>query len=134
MSEANVALVRGLYDAFARGDIPAVLGAMSPDIVWMEAENFAYADGNPYKGPDAVVTGVFARLGGEWEGFTAVPETYLDAGNAVIMVGRYAGTYKATGRAIDAEVAHFWRIEDGRAVAFRQMVDTLAAARAMGSA
>jgi len=40
---------------------------MSPDIQWNEAENFVYADGNPYVGPDAVVNGVFARLGAEWE-------------------------------------------------------------------
>jgi len=129
MSEANVAVVRGLYDAFARGDIPAVLGAMSPDIVWNEAENFIYADGNPYRGPEAVLTGVFARLGGEWDGFAAKPEEYLDAGDTVVALGRYAGTYKATGRALDAWMAHVWRLEDGRAVEFRQLVDTLAAAR-----
>ena len=133
MSEANVAVVRGLYDAFARGDIPAVLGAMSPDIVWNEAENFPYADGNPYRGPDAVLAGVFARLGGEWDGFAARPEDYLDAGDTVVVLGRYGGTYKATGRRLDAWMAHVWRIEDGRAVAFRQLVDTLAAARTMES-
>ena len=133
MSDANVALVRGIYEAFGRGDIPAVLGAMSPDIVWLEAENFAYADGNPYRGPEAVVSGVFARLGGEWDGFHVVPQDFLDAGDTVIMLGRYGGIFKATGRAIDAEVAHLWRIEDGRAASFRQLVDTLAAARAMGT-
>jgi hypothetical protein len=133
MSEANVALVRGLYDAFARGDIPAVLGAMSPDIVWNEAENFIYSDGNPYRGPEAILSGVFARLGGEWDGFAAVPEQFLDAGDTVVMLGRYGGTYKATGRSLDAWMAHVWRIEDGKAVAFRQLVDTLAAARATGT-
>jgi len=28
----NVKLLKDLYDAFGRGDIPTVLGAMSPDI------------------------------------------------------------------------------------------------------
>jgi uncharacterized protein len=134
MSEANVALVRGVYEAFARGDIPAVLGAMAPDIVWNEAENFPYADGNPYVGPDAIVAGVFARLGGDWDGFAALPEEYLDAGDTVIVLGHYGGTYKATGRPLDAWMAHVWRIADGRAVEFRQLVDTLATARATGAA
>jgi len=134
MSEANVAVVRGLYEAFARGDIPAVLGAMSPDLVWNEAENFIYADGNPYRGPEAVLTGVFARLGSEWDGFVAKPEEYLDAGDTVVALGRYAGTYKATGRPLDAWMAHVWRLEDGRAVEFRQLVDTLAAVRVTGTA
>src|SRR5258705_402722 len=31
---ANVALVKGLYEAYARGDIPAILAASAPDIDW----------------------------------------------------------------------------------------------------
>lgn len=132
MPQSNVDIVRGVYEAFGRGDIPAVLGAMSPDIEWNEAENFAYADGNPYCGPDAIVGGVFARLGGEWHGFAAVPEEYLDAGDTVVVLGRYRGTYKATGEAMDAQMAHIWRIEGGKAVRFQQHTDTLQAAQVMG--
>ena len=40
MSAENVAVVKGIYQAFATGDVPAVVGAMSPDIEWNEAENF----------------------------------------------------------------------------------------------
>ena len=35
----NVRLLKNLYDAFGRGDIPSVLGAMSPDIKWYQAES-----------------------------------------------------------------------------------------------
>ena len=62
MSAENVAIVRGIYNAFAAGDVAGVLAAMSPDLVWHEAENFPYADRNPYRGPQAVASGVFARL------------------------------------------------------------------------
>ncbi len=48
MSEKNVDLVQSMYGAFARGDVPAVLESMDSEIVWNEAENFPYADGNPY--------------------------------------------------------------------------------------
>src|ERR1017187_9682181 len=50
MSQANVDLIQSLYAAFARGDGPAVLASMDPAIVWNEAENFLYADRNPYVG------------------------------------------------------------------------------------
>ncbi|TMJ14756.1 MAG: nuclear transport factor 2 family protein [Alphaproteobacteria bacterium] len=132
MPQDNVATIRSLYAAFAAGDVPAVLALMAEDIVWNEAENFPYADGNPYVGPQAVLEGVFARLGGEWDGFAAVPEEYLDAGETVVVLGRYRGTFKATGRALDAELAHVWRLRDGKAAAFRQFTDTLQAARVMG--
>ena len=46
--------IRSLYDAFAQGDVPTVLGSFDPEIVWMEAENINYADRNPYRGPQAV--------------------------------------------------------------------------------
>jgi ketosteroid isomerase-like protein len=134
MSRENVELVQSIYAAFASGDIPGIVSLMAPDIEWNEAENFPYADGNPYRGPDAILGGVFARLGGEWDGFAAVPHEFLDAGDAVLVLGRYSGTYKATGRSVDAEMAHLWRIADGKAAHFRQLTDTLQFARATGAA
>jgi len=134
MSQENVALIRGLYDGFAAGDVAAVLGAMSPDIVWNEAENFPYADGNPYVGPDAIAQGVFARCIGEWDGFTVTIDEILDAGDTVVALGRYSGTYKATGAPIDAQLAHVWRIEGGKAARFQQYADTAQVARATGAA
>ena len=35
---SNVQMMRDLYDAFGRGDIPTVLAAMDPGIEWHEAE------------------------------------------------------------------------------------------------
>ena len=134
MSQENVAVVRGIYQAFGSGDVPAVLGAMSPDIVWNEAENFPLADRNPYVGPNAILEGVFARLAADWDGFAVGIEELLDAGDAVVALGRYRGTHRATGRAIDAQLVHIWRIEDGKAKAFQQLTDTLQIGRAAGSA
>ena len=132
MSQENVELIRGLYEAFARGDVGDVMGRMSPDIEWNEAENFPYSDGNPYVGPGAIAAGVFARCGSEWDGFAAVPEEYLDAGDTVVVLGRYNGSYKATGRPQNAQMVHVWRIRDGKAAAFQQYVDTLQVARVTG--
>ena len=134
MSQENVALVRGIYDSFAAGDVPAVLGAMSPDIVWNEAENFPLADRNPYVGPDAIVQGVFARLAEQWIGFGVEVDELLDAGDAVIALGHYRGSYRATGKPIRAQLAHVWRIADGKAASFQQYTDTLQVARATGDA
>ena len=134
MSAENVAVVKGIYEAFATGDIPAVLGAMSPDIEWNEAENFPYSDGNPYRGPDAILGGVFARIGGEWDGFAVEPSEFVDGGDTVVMTGRYTGTYKATGRSMNPQVAHFWTLHGGKVVQFQQLVDTLAVARCTGAA
>lgn len=134
MSRENVDLIRAVYEAFSTGDVPAVLSMMSPDIVWNEAENFPYADGNPYTGPEAVLSGVFGRLGGDWDGFAALPEEFLDAGDTIVVLGRYRGTFKSTGMTMDAQMAHVWRVADGKVAAFQQYTDTLQAARVTGTA
>ena len=130
MSNADV--IRGVYAAFQKGDIPAVLGAMAPDIVWNEAENFPYADKNPYIGPDAILAGVFARLGGEWDGFSVKEEELIDAGDTIVTLGRYGGAPKATGNKINAQFAHIWKFKNGKIVNFQQYTDTLQTMLAMG--
>ena len=134
MSRQNVDLIKGIYDAFAVGDVAGVLGRMSPNIVWNEAESFPYADGNPYIGHDAVVKGVFARCIGEWDGFAVAVEELLDAGDTVVAFGRYRGTYKATGRAQNTQFVHVWRIAGGKAAHFQQHADTLQVARVIAAA
>ncbi len=134
MSGQNAELIRGIYSAFAAGDVEGVLGAMSPDIVWNEAENFPYADGNPYVGPMAVATGVFARCAGEWDGFTVEVDEILDAGDTVVALGHYLGAYKATGRSMRTQFAHVWRVSGGKATRFQQYADTLQAHRVTAAA
>lgn len=133
MSAENVAIVRSLYHAFAEGDVAAVLGKMSPDIVWMEAENFPYADRNPYRGPEAVAQGVFARCVGEWNGFAVAMDDLIDGGDRVVALGRYRGECKMTGRRMHPQAVHVWTLRDGKVVAFQQYVDTLEVARATGA-
>ena len=124
MSEENVNVVRGMYEAFGRGDIPAVIAALDPRVEWWEAENFIYADGNPYVGPQAVLAGVFARIGDEWEGFEVSPEEVLDAGETVVGRGYYSGTYKRNGERVRAQFAHLFTFRGGKVVKFQQYTDT----------
>lgn len=132
MSSENVTLIQGIYDAFSQGDVPGVLGAMSPDIVWMEADDFPYADGNPYIGPEAVANGVFMRCATEWDGFAVAIDELIDGGDTVVALGHYTGTYKATGCAQKTQLAHVWRVEGGQVVRFQQYANTLHVARVVG--
>jgi len=124
MSHNNVEIVRGLYESFGQGDVPSVLGKMHQGIEWNEAENFIYADGNPYVGPQAVLEGVFMRLGTEWEGFSVTPEEWMDAGNRVVVLGTYAGTHRGTSKRVRAQFAHVWSLKEGRVARFQQYTDT----------
>ena len=124
MNSEHVAVVRQVYDAFARGDVPAVLATFDAQIDWREAEGSAYADGNPYIGPDAVLQGVFGRLMADFDGFTVTPQEFLATPDGVVTLGRYTGTNKSTGRPLDAQFAHVWRMHNGRIRQFQQYTDT----------
>jgi hypothetical protein len=128
----NVAVVDGLYQAFAKGDVPAVLAVMDAGIVWNEAEGFPYADQNPYIGPEAVLNGVFARIGAEWEYFNLKNIQLHDmSGNQVLATLRYDAKHKTTGKTIDSQTAHLWTLKDGKITAFQQFTDTKQAAEAV---
>lgn len=120
----NKAVIDGLYKDFAVGDIPAVLGAMDPNIVWNEAEGNAYADGNPYIGPDAVLNGVFGPIMEDHEYFNLKDiELYEMFNDKVLATLRYDAKTKK-GKTYNAQVAHFWTLKDGKVAAFQQYVDT----------
>ena len=122
MGNQNLDGVRGVYDAFAKGDVPGVLGFLAPDIEWTEAEGFPYA--GTYNGPDAVLQGVFMRLGTEWDGYAAIPSEFIDGGDTVVALGVYSGKYKTTGKSFRANFAHVWKLREGKAVKFVQYTDT----------
>jgi uncharacterized protein len=124
MSQENVKTIQGMYAAFAKGDIATVLASLAPDVEWWEAENFIYDDRNPYVGPDAVLQGVFMRIGSEWDGFAVSAKEVLDAGEIIIGHGYYSGKYRRTGKQARAQFAHFFTFREGKIVKFQQYTDT----------
>lgn len=127
----NGDIIKGLYDSFASGDVPGVLGAFDENIEWTEAEGFMY--GGTHRGPNGVLSGVFMRLATEWEGFAAVPSKVVDGGDGnVVSFGTYSGKYLKTGKSMSVPFAHEWEMRDGKIVKFNQYTDTLVIARDLG--
>lgn len=123
--------IQAAYAAFANNDPSVLFGAMAPDIQWFEAEGNPLADRNPYVGAQAIGEGVFGRLLGAIDNFTAAPDRYVDGGADVIVLGRYGGTMKQGGAKLDAEFCHVYRFEGDRIVSFHQYTDSAQWARLM---
>lgn len=75
MSERNVDLVGRVYEAFARGDVEALLGAMADDIEWRAAEGMPYGT-PPVHGPREVAEKVLGPITADVDGFVATPERH----------------------------------------------------------
>ncbi|RYP81986.1 DUF4440 domain-containing protein [Nocardioides guangzhouensis] len=125
MTAEATELLRKAYDALSHGDVQPILGLLDDQIEWHEAEHIAYWPGGPFTGPDAVLEGVFARIGADFDGFVVDVHRISEFGETMLVQGRYRATARATGRPLDAQVAHVWDFHDGKAVRWQQYTDTL---------
>ena len=128
----NVKLVQGAYEAFAKGDVAAVLALLHEKVEWNEAEHITYWPGGPFVGPQAVLQGVFARIPQDFDSFRVDVRRIVGCGETVLVEARYRATVKATGKPLDAQVAHVWDFRDGKVVRWQQYSDTWQFAQATG--
>ena len=132
MSAENVALVRGIYDNFGRGNIAQVLAALDPAIEWVESDAPFLPHRGTHTGPEAVASQVFGMVMAHFDEFAVLPRQIHDAGEQIIVEGRATGTTKA-GRKLDAPAAWVWTVRDGKAVRNVNYHDTNAWREALGT-
>ena len=129
---SSVDLVQRSYVAFERGDLDGVLGDMDPEIEWQQAQGLPH--GGTYHGLAEVRRNIFDPLEEQWwDEFSAVPSEFLDAGGEVVVLGRYRGVAKGTGKQLDVPFVHVWTVRGEKAVRFRQFLDTAGWNEALGS-
>jgi len=100
------------------------LGTFDPAIAWNEPEGMPLADRNPYRSAQAVGEGVLGRVVAAFDNFTAVPTTFIDGGDQVVVLGRFGGTTKDGGQPLDAPFCHVYRFSEGKVVTFQGFTDT----------
>ena len=118
----NKELVQKVYAGFASGDIAAVTAVFAADIAWTEADGFPLA--GTYIGPQAVVEGVFMRLGEFSDNWGVVVDRLVADGDTVVANGKYTWNNKKSGQPCEVRMAHVWTFTDGKAISFLQHVDT----------
>jgi ketosteroid isomerase-like protein len=118
----NVDAVGRVYEAFARGDIPTVIGAMDDKIDWQEPASVPFEN---QIGPEAVAENIFMPLAEQVEGFTVTPNEIVDGGDIVCTIGVYAGKGATTAIEFTADFVHVWRFgPTGKITGFRTYTDT----------
>jgi uncharacterized protein len=123
MGDRSVAVVRGLYEAFAKGEVPAVLGGMTEDMEWNEAEGMP--QGGTYRGPSAVAENVFGPITQDVSDFAVTPEEFIASGDTVAALVRYTGTGSKSGKTLDLVAVHIWDVRDDKVSRMRQFADTV---------
>lgn len=120
------------YQAFDRSDLDGVLADLDDDIEWQQAQGLPH--GGTYLGITEVRKNIFDPLDRDWwDEFTATPHQFIDGGEEIVVLGRYRGIAKSSGRNLDVPFVHVWTIAHGRVVRFRQFLDTAGWNAALGS-
>ena len=117
-------VVRGVYESHEQRNTPGLAELLHPDVEWYQAESHPYAGDGPWRGPDEVIRHVANPINNDWHGFITRVDEFIDAGDKVIVLGRYTGVHKATERAIDAQVCTIYTVTDGLITKWQQYTDT----------
>lgn len=124
MPQEPLSVVQDVYAAFGRGDIPALLGALAPDVRWEVVGRASdYPTFGVRHGPDGALA--FFQALGETEDISEfVPERLHAAGDTVFVEGRIKLRLKTNGRALAYDWAHVFTVRDGKIAGFREFYDT----------
>ncbi len=112
MGSARV--VEAVYEAFGQGDLEGVLAQLDAGVEWRLAEGHPFSPtGEAWVGHDAVEK-FLAWAGAEWDRFGVTLTALHDAGDTVVAEVRYSGTFRPTGRQLDAQGCHIWSLQEAR--------------------
>ena len=127
MSQENVEIVRGGYEAFAGGDIEGVLEIMDDGIEWAPA--LAPLLGvEPVRGKDALRSFLIEDIASGFDDFEARPKSIEDLGDSVLVHTHFVGRGRASGVPVSLEAFSLITLRDGKTVSYRDF-ETRAAAR-----
>jgi len=116
---ANAAVVRALFDAFARRDLAAILAVVNDDVVWHFPGRRGRLAG-AHRGRDAVLR--FLASVEELTGGTFHLDLHDVAASATHAVALFRGHGAREGRTLDNPTALVFRIDAGRIVEVREFV------------
>ena len=132
MSTTETHQVERFYNSIAAGDLPAALRILGDQVEWHEAPGMVYGAEQPYRGAAEVAERVLAPITAHVDALQLHVGELVDLGRSVAVLGRYAGTARGSGHAIDQPFVHIWTLaEDGVVETFRQYTDAERFARTL---
>ena len=123
-ADDNIKTIQAIYEAFARGDVEAILDGVTEDVDWAAETS---STGAPWYGVRHGKDGVaafFEAFGSTMEVQDFTPFAFAANDDEVHTVVHCQATSKTTGKAIDHNLHHFFRFRDGKISYYRGTEDT----------
>jgi uncharacterized protein len=116
MDESNAVIIREAYEAFARGEIPAVFAAFDTSIIW-HIPGHGPLSGD-YAGHDQI-GGFFQRTMELSGGVFSIDVHNVLAGDDLV-VALVTVNAQRNGVSASFPEVHVWRMKNGKAIEFRE--------------
>ena len=123
-ADANIKIITEIYEAFGRGDIAAILDAVTDDVDWAaEAASSAAPWYGVRHGRDAVAV-FFSDFGSTMEVEEFTPVSLAANDTDVLTVVRFRARSRRTGRTAQMNLHHYFKFRDGKVAYYRGTEDT----------
>jgi ketosteroid isomerase-like protein len=113
VSEANVHVVRAIYERLRAGDLEGGLALIDRDFEGRDRPEIP--DPQVWRGHQGVLDSLRTSFD-EFDSVDFVPEEFLDEGDRVVVVFRFQGVGRGSGLRIDERLYHVWTVRDGKAL------------------
>jgi ketosteroid isomerase-like protein len=113
MSQENVEIVRHVIEAWNSDRQESVIRLIDPEVVLDATRRLI----NPktYAGMEGMRR-MLADRDEVWEEFRLEPDEFLDAGDRVVVIGRWVGKGRGSGIEVQQPVWHVFTLHDGRVI------------------
>jgi uncharacterized protein len=124
--EEHVAIVKGIYDAAARGDIDSILEVVHDDVDWAGEADPPVSPWDGRRVGKEGVASFFADLKsvGALEDAPIAPQAFGTSETEVFVFIPWRFVASTTGREGAMNLHHYWRFRDGKLEFFRGSEDT----------
>lgn len=127
--KANIEIVKHLYSAFMKKDIPTILGLLREDVEWGEPENPFNPAGGKRTGHAGFMEWI--NIGKEAEDILVLePKQFLTDNDSVAVVGYMKCRAKPTGKVYESDFVHLIKMKDHKIQKFQEFFDTYIAGEA----
>jgi uncharacterized protein len=120
MSQENVEIVRGGYEALSRGDVEAILQMCDPNVECRLPEGGINT--GTLRGHQALREFLQGYIDA-FDSFRLEPEQFFEADEQVVVFVRVVGRGRGSGIEVDSRPAHVWTMQSGVGVGVEVFAD-----------
>ena len=111
--------VHHAYEAFGKGDIPALLDLLTDDVLWRSPLTLPH--GGTFNGREGALQ-FFTGIAANWDNLTVAVDGVGELGGGVV-AGAVTATGSRNGSAVDYSAVHLFTVANGKISSFREYLD-----------